>query len=123
VKEKKTVSFKFSPGQVASFVGESNLEKIGVPDQSPIEIGNFTQVEIILENDKEMDSSPKHTAEGSPGIIFRQKRDYPDAGHLRIEMMPIKPIRVPGNRSKYFNNTNPKLQMRFDHKFTKIRQF
>jgi len=44
---------------VASFVGEKNLDKIHMPDQSPIEVGNFRQVEIILENDGEMDKTPR----------------------------------------------------------------
>jgi len=38
-------------------------------------------------------------------------------------MMPIRPDVPQQSRKKYFNKTNPKLQMRFDTKFTKIRQF
>jgi hypothetical protein len=78
---------------VASFVGESNLDKISKPDQSPIEVGNFRQVEIILENDGEFEKTPRmHSPNynvASPGVIFRKKRDFPEAGGLNIQMMPI----------------------------------
>lgn len=132
MKEKKTVSFKFSPNQIASFVGEQNVDKINdliKPDTSPIEVGNFRQVEVILENDGEFEKSPGGTIKenyyaynniGSPGVIFRKKRDLPQEG-LQFKMMPMINKPKPINRKKYFNQTNPKLQTRFDSKFSKIR--
>ena len=71
-----------------------------------------------------MEKTPRQTNSNiaSPGVIFRKKREFPEGEGLKIQMMPIQP-QVVQNRKKYFSKTNPKLQTRFDTKFTKIRQF
>ena len=75
-KKKKTVGFKIKVEQLASFVGENNIEKAIDSRASPLVVGDFQQMKRIDENyPVSLNRSPKSDNESnlsSPGIVFRK---------------------------------------------------